>query len=95
MANNRLGHHACEMFPLIKDDADNPMELFQIWLNLPPESKMVPATSRFCGAKTSRRWQADLGFRSTSSRARSMEFKHLLPHQIAGRRSRALTWRFG
>jgi redox-sensitive bicupin YhaK (pirin superfamily) len=32
-----------EMFPLIRADAPNTMELFQIWLNLPPESKMVPA----------------------------------------------------
>jgi len=32
-----------EMFPLIHQDAPNTMELFQIWLNLPPANKMVPA----------------------------------------------------
>jgi redox-sensitive bicupin YhaK (pirin superfamily) len=37
------GIQHAEMFPLIKDDQPNPLELFQIWLNLPPESKMVPA----------------------------------------------------
>jgi hypothetical protein len=30
-----------EMFPLIHQDKANPMELFQIWLNLPKRNKMV------------------------------------------------------
>lgn len=30
-----------EMFPLIHKDKENPMELFQIWLNLPKRNKMV------------------------------------------------------
>ena len=30
-----------EMFPLLNQEQDNPMELFQIWINLPKKNKMV------------------------------------------------------
>jgi redox-sensitive bicupin YhaK (pirin superfamily) len=40
------------MFPLISPDAGNTLELFQIWLNLPPESKMVPAYFRMLWSET-------------------------------------------
>lgn len=35
------GVQHCEMFPLIYQDCENTMELFQIWLNLPSKHKMV------------------------------------------------------
>jgi redox-sensitive bicupin YhaK (pirin superfamily) len=37
------GIQHAEMFPLLRQDAPNPTEFFQIWLNLPARDKMVPA----------------------------------------------------
>ncbi len=35
------GVQHCEMFPLLNMERENPLELFQIWLNLPKEKKMA------------------------------------------------------
>ncbi len=40
------GIQHAEMFPLLHSDRANPLELFQVWLNLPARSKM--AQPHFC-----------------------------------------------
>lgn len=41
-----------EMFPCIHKDRENPMELFQIWLNLPARNKMVEPHFKMMWAET-------------------------------------------
>jgi len=55
-----------EMFPLLKDDADNPLELFQIWLNLPAKSKMAqPHFTMLWSGQIPRQVAQDAGGRKT------------------------------
>ena len=50
----------CEMFPLLDADGPNPLELFQIWLNLPAKRKMVaPHVAMFWSGNVPRRVFAD------------------------------------
>ena len=46
------GIQHCEMFPLINDKEDNPLELFQIWLNLPASNKFVDPYFKMLWADT-------------------------------------------
>ncbi|MBL8386590.1 MAG: pirin family protein [Burkholderiales bacterium] len=52
-----------EMFPLLARDAGNPLELFQIWLNLPARNKMAPPHFRmlWAGDLPRRAWRGPNG----------------------------------
>jgi quercetin 2,3-dioxygenase len=55
-----------EMFPLLDQDAPNPLELFQIWLNLPARSKMAaPHFTMFWSPDIARLQALDAAGRST------------------------------
>jgi len=55
-----------EMFPLLKADEDNPLELFQIWLNLPARNKMAePHFTMLWNEQVPRRVLADAQGRHT------------------------------
>jgi quercetin 2,3-dioxygenase len=55
-----------EMFPLLNADAANPLELFQIWLNLPAKNKMVePHFTMFWSETIPRRVDTDAHGKTT------------------------------
>ena len=55
-----------EMFPLLKTGEDNPVELFQIWLNLPKRSKMAePHFTMLWADRIPRRVVQDMDGRKT------------------------------
>lgn len=60
------GVNHAEMFPLIDRAEPNPMELFQIWLNLPARSKFAePHFTMFWGSDIPRRRTTDEAGRAT------------------------------
>ena len=56
-----------EMFPLLNTDSPNPLELFQIWLNLPAAAKMVaPHFTMFWDERIPRLVHTDAGGKRTT-----------------------------
>ena len=61
------GIQHCEMFPLLRSDDDNHLELFQIWVNLPAVDKMVdPYFTMFWAEQQPRHDTVDAHGRSAS-----------------------------
>jgi len=55
-----------EMFPLLDRESDNPLELFQIWLNLPREDKLVdPHFSMFWSSSVPKHVALDAAGKAT------------------------------
>lgn len=66
MTAGRGIEHA-EMFPLRERESDNPLELFQIWLNLPARSKVYPHFSMLWRDAIPRRVFTDEAGRETEA----------------------------
>ena len=61
------GINHSEMFPLLDPDGPNPLELFQIWLNLPAASKLVdPYFTMLWDGELPRHVAVDAGGRTTT-----------------------------
>lgn len=83
------GIEHAEMFPLLMEGEDNPLDLFQIWLNLPSRSKFAPPAFSMLWAATipSREFHDNHG-RRTRVTVRGGQFADLLargtpPHSWA------------
>lgn len=65
-----------EMFPLLNDEQENPMELFQIWLNLPKKNKFAkPDYKMFWSEDIPRVVEHDMENRRTEVKLIAGEFK--------------------
>lgn len=65
-----------EMFPLLNDEEENPMELFQIWLNLPKKNKFAkPDYKMFWSEDIPRVVEHDMENRRTEVKLIAGEFK--------------------
>lgn len=69
-----------EMFPLVKADAPNPLELFQIWLNLPSADKMAePHFAMLWGEDIPRRTFEDASGKKTELAIVAGPFEGITP----------------
>lgn len=74
------GINHAEMFPLLSKEQRNPVELFQIWLNLPKANKMVdPNFSMFWSEKVPRTIVQDADGRTTEVTITAGAFGELAP----------------
>ena len=71
----------CEMFPLLEVDRANPLELFQIWLNLPAAGKMAePHFTMFWSEDIPTQVEIDAEGRTTHVSAIAGRLAHVARH---------------
>ncbi len=83
------GVQHCEMFPLLHKDKENPLELFQIWLNLPKAKKLTEPHFAMLWGDTIPT------YRSTDANGKSTDVKVIHQHLIVGRPMPVMKWPSG